>query len=201
MNFGQLKTKVIRLMNRTDMTDDLAAEFIGQAQVRIERTLRTTAMEKTVYFTATDGAFRLPTDFLEICDIWTDTVEMERVDNSAFIRIPAALGQPRVFVQSGHDIRMKPVPADDTQIYMRYYAAQPILVDDVNENIWSASAIDALTYGACMYAAEYFEDERLELFKQRYDTSMIELVDQSTQEDFAGPMRIRPAYSYQDCDL
>jgi len=199
MNYGELKTKLIRLINRTDFTPEEAAEFLGQAQVRIERVLRTTAMEKMVYFTATDGAFRLPTDFLEIADIWTGETEMERVDHSTFIRTTNTAGTPKVFVQTGHDIRMKPMPSNDTEIFMRYYAAQPVLVDDTNVNMWSASAVDALIYGAAIYAAEFFEDERLTLFNERYNNALAELQDQSAQEDFAGPMRIRPAYTY-DCD-
>jgi hypothetical protein len=198
MNFGQLKTKVIRLMNRTDMTDDLAAEFIGQAQVRIERTLRTTAMEKIVWFNPTDGAFRLPTDFLELSDLWYDDVEMERVDTSRWIKYPDTTGTPRVFIQSGHHIRMKPLPQDTDTLWMRYYASQPELTTDVDDNLWTLSAVDALTYGACEYACEYFEDERVDRFGSRFQTAMTELFDQSAQEDFAGPMSIKPAYSYQD---
>lgn len=198
MNFGQIKTKVINLINRTDFTPALAEEFIQQAQVRIERTLRTTAMEKTVYFTAVSGAFRLPTDFLEISDLWYNDQEIERVDNSTFMKYSAVVGQPKVFIQTGHDIRMRPLPPNGGQMYMRYYAAQPVLTTDINENIWSASAVDALVYGACEYACDYFEDERLERFANRFDKAMVELVDQSTQEDFAGPMRIQPAYIYGD---
>lgn len=198
MNLGQLKQKVRTLINRTDISDALALEFIQQAHVRIERTLRTTAMEKSVYFTATDGAFRLPVDFLEISDIWYNEQEMERVDQATFLKYSGGIGQPRVFVQTGNDIRMRPVPPNDGEIYMRYYAAQPVLQADNDQNIWSVSAVDALTYGACEYACDYFEDERLERFARRFETAMAELMEQSTQEDFAGPMRIQPAYSYQD---
>jgi hypothetical protein len=93
---------------------------------------------------------------------------------------------------------MRPLPPNDGEIYMRYYAAQTILQVDSDQNIWSVSAVDALVYGACEYACDYFEDERLERFARRFETAMAELVAQSTQEDFAGPMRIQPAYSYQD---
>lgn len=199
MNFGQLKTKVINLINRTDFTPALAAEFIQQAQVRIERTLRTTAMEKMVYFNAVDGAFRLPTDFLELADLWYDDTEVERSDTRTWLKYPETIGRPKVFIQTGNDIRMRPWPADDDTLYMRYYAAQPQLEVDGDENVWTYAATDALVYGAAEYACEYFEDERIDRFSARFDKSMVELVDQSTQEDFSGPMRIAPAYDYGDC--
>jgi hypothetical protein len=198
MNFGELKTKVIRLMNRTDFTETDAAEFINQAQTRIERTLRSNAMENYVTFTATGGTFNLPTDFLELCDLWSGNKEIVRVDTSTWLKYPEATGEPSVFIQTGRDCRIRPAPTNDTELSMRYYSSQPALTTDVQENIWTASAVDALVYGACVYACDFFEDERVDRFAQRFDIAHAELKDQAAQEDFSGPMSIRPAYSYQD---
>ena len=198
MNFGQLKTKVRKLINRTDFTEVDAAEFINQAQTRIERTLRSNSMEAYVTFNAEDGAFRLPPDFLEFCDLWSVDKEIMRVDTSTWLKYPNIVGEPLVFIQTGQDVRMRPLPTNDTDLFMRYYAAQPTLLTDVEENVWTISAIDALVYGACEYACDYFEDERLARFAQRFQEALGELKDQAAQEDFAGPMSIRPAYYYPD---
>ena len=198
MNYGDLKNYLRTLVNRTDFPDTLAAQFIEQSQVRIERRLRLTAMERFVDFTLTNGAFRVPSDLLDIIDIWTGSREMERVDTSRYLKTSEGPGEPRVFFQSGHKLYMRPVPPADMPVKMRYYAAQPRLATNADTNLWSLSAVDALIYGAAELAGDYYEDERLARYSQKFETSMLELEEQSYREDFSGPMTVSASYSYPE---
>ena len=198
MNYGELKNYLRTLVNRTDFPDTLAAQFIEQSQVRIERRLRLTAMEKFVDFTLTSGSFRVPSDLLDIIDIWSGSREMERVDTSRYLRTSEGPGEPRVFFQSGHSLFMRPVPPSDLPIKLRYYAAQPRLTLNTDTNLWSMSAVDALVYGAAELAGDYYEDERLARYSQKFETSMLELEEQSYREDFSGPMTVSASYSYPE---
>jgi hypothetical protein len=198
MTFADLKAKLRGLINRSDMTEELAADFIRQSQIRLERLLRLSFMEKFVTFNVDrdDGAFRLPADYLELIELFTDNGQLERVDTSAWLRQIAAPGVPVCFIQTGHDIRMRPHPSPTTEILLRYYGCEPSLVSEAQINQWTVSAQDALLYGAAEYAADYYEDERLPRFASRFETAVMELNDQQQQEDFSGPMSIAPAYSY-----
>ncbi|MGE8142278.1 phage adaptor protein [Novosphingobium sp. NPDC080210] len=198
MTYAEIKAQLRGLINRSDMTDELAASFIKMAQMRLERVLRLSFMQKFVSFSTAqaDGVFRVPVDYLELIDIFTDNGELERVDMGLYLKTPASGGIPRVFVQTGHDFRMRPAPATTDTVYLRYYAAEPALVTDSDTNHWTVSTPDALLYAAAEYAADHFEDERLPRFAERYGICAQELQEQQQQEDFSGPMRIQPAYSY-----
>lgn len=198
MNYADLKARLRGLINRSDMTDELAAEFIRQSQIRLERLLRLSFMQKYVTFTPPreDGVFRVPIDYLELIDLFTDHGQLERVDTAQWLRVPALVGTPTVFMQTGHDIRMRKFPEPTTTLYLRYFGCEPQLVEEDQTNQWTLCANDALFYGAAEYAADHFEDERLPRFAQRFETAVAELREQQQQEDFSGPMSIAPAYSY-----
>lgn len=199
MNFGEIKTYVRSLINRTDVTDQLASQFIEQTQIRIERILRTVAMENYVEFKIEEGeGVIVPPDLLEIIDVWCNDRELERVDMARFLKHPSTQGQPVVYIQTGHDLRVRPLPPTTTSMFMRYYAAQPRLNTNDDKNQWTLSASDALIYGAAELAGDYFEDERLMRYADKFKVAMSELEEQAYREDFSGPMSILPAYSYPE---
>lgn len=86
MTFAALKAKLRGLINRSDMTDELATDFIHQSQIRLERLLRLSFMQKFVTFSVDreDGVFRVPVDYLELIDLFTDNGELSRVDTSSY---------------------------------------------------------------------------------------------------------------------
>ncbi|AYJ85543.1 hypothetical protein D3Y57_05540 [Sphingomonas paeninsulae] len=202
MNYGELKTYLRNLINRTDITDPLVVQFITQSKVRIERRLRLSTMSHLVDFKldGTTGNWKLPPDYLELIDLYTDGGELERVDTSKYLRTLGSVGIPQVFVQTGAAIRMRPIPSADTSIYLNYYRSLPDLVLDEDQNLWSSAAVDCLIYGAAEVAGDYYEDERLQRYAAKFEATLAELENQQTLEDFSGPMRVQPAYSYPSED-
>lgn len=200
MNYGEVKTYVRSLINRTDLTDALAVQFIQQSQDRLERLARPSFLQRFVNFSldGTSGDFRVPVDFIELIDLYTDHGELNRVDVPSYLRTYAGAGCPRVFLQTGHDIRMRPVPDADTTLYLHYYGVEPELTVDVDENYWTRAAVDALAYGAVALAADFYEDERLAGFEQKFQLSLQELQDQQLAEDFSGRLSIAPAYRFPE---
>lgn len=198
MTYAELKTYLRGLINRSDLTDELSAQFIRQAQVRLERLLRTSFMQRYVSFNPprADGVFRVPVDYLELIDLFHEKGELERVDMGRWLRQPTQGSAPTMFVQTQHDIRMRPYPATTDTMFLRYYGSEPNLSADTDTNQWTLAAVDALIYGAAELAGDYFEDERLQRYAARFDNAVNELRDQQLQEDFSGPMSIQPAYDY-----
>jgi hypothetical protein len=200
MNYGELKTYVRSLINRTDLTDALAVQFIQQSQDRLERKLRPSFLQRYVSFTldGTGGDFQVPSDYLELSDLYTDHGKLSRVDVTRWLQHPNEVGVPKVFQQTGHVIRMRPFPDAATTVYLNYYGVEPELVVDADENYWSRSTVDAFAYGAVALAADYFEDERLAEFENKFQVSIAEIEDQQLSEDFSGGMSIAPAYTYPE---
>lgn len=198
MNYGEAKTYLRSLINRTDVTDALAIQFIQQAQDRLERLLRPSFLVRWVDFTldGTGGDFRVPNDYLELIELYHDDGQLSRVDVAEWLRYPSTLGCPQVFIQTGHDIRMRPYPDAARTLYLGYYGTEPELVDDSDENYWTLSAVDALVYGAAALAGDYFEDERLARYEDKFQSALAEMKDQQLAEDFSGPMSVTPAYTY-----
>lgn len=198
MNYGDVKTYLRSLVNRTDLTDASASQFVQQAQDRLERLLRPSFLQRFVDFTldGTSGDFKVPADMLELCDLFTDDGELTRVDVTEWLRHDNAVGIPRVFIQTGHELRMRPFPAAAVPIYLRYYGVEPELVTPVDENYWTLSSVDALVYAAASLAGDFYEDERLMRFEEKFQSALAELKDQQHSEDFSGPMAISPAYRF-----
>lgn len=201
MTYEEIRDQLVALINRSDMTDTLAANFIHMAQHRLERVLRLSFMQKFVSFNPPreDGVFRVPIDYLEMIDLFTDYGQLEYVDTARWLDYFAQAGCPKVYIQTGHDIRMRPWPATDDTLYLRYFGCEEELTLDDQTNQWTLCAPEALIYGAAIFAAHHFEDERLAQFQAQFDACVQELRDQQLQEDFSGPMSVQPAYRY-DCD-
>jgi hypothetical protein len=212
VDYATIKAQLRGLINRSDMTDELAGTFIQMAQDRLERwpqvdplkyAPRPSFMEKYVTLTLTPsvdepGAFALPNDFLQLISIFTGSRELEKVDISRFIALPETEGSPTAFIQTGHAIRMRPIPPTTTSISFLYYGTAKALSLATDENEWTIAASDALIYGAAVFAADHFEDERLDRFEGRFSQALLELQDQTINETLSGPMRIAGAYDYQD---
>ena len=119
--------------------------------------------------------FNVPTDLLEVIDLYTDDGELDRVDVTRYLKEDSGAGTPSVYIQTGHAIRMRPVPDADTTLYLAYYGLEPELTVDADENYWTRVAVDAFAYGAAALAADYYEDERLAGFEGKFQLAVGEL--------------------------
>src|SRR5512135_233471 len=72
-NYSDLKTTVANYLGRTDLTSQIP-DFISLAELRLSRDIRTRKLLKSVTTTMTGGdpTVALPSDFLELRDIYLD---------------------------------------------------------------------------------------------------------------------------------
>ncbi len=98
MNYGDLKTQFDNVLNRTDITSALTTTFVDQGISRIQRSLRTPLNEKQKNYTITDQTsfLTLPTDFLEIINLYYSHTELVRVPMSKFRSLNASVS-PKLF--------------------------------------------------------------------------------------------------------
>lgn len=200
MNKAGIRSQVSALLNRNDATDALLDVFIDQAVARIQRTLRIPSMEKFETYTVTDVAqdtLTLPQDFMSLKYLYVDDRVLEFVDLGRFLATLDAPGSlPRMYTRVQGALKVKPTPATSTVLNMIYYGEIPDLVVDTDENFLSIIAPDLLIYGALTFAADYFIDERKQLFEDRFAQIYNEIEAQAILSEMdQSALRIQPAYS------
>jgi len=200
MNKGEIRTHFKAVLNRSDITDALADTFINQGISRVQRTLRLPSMEKshTYTFTAATAHVFLPNDYLEGIDFHSDSHALVKLPTSEMLDMQkqGATGMPHFFTREGGKINLYPVPAAGT-LTVNYYAQFPVLVSDSDTNNLVAVGSDVVIYSALTYAADYFLDERAQLFDGKYAQFMSEIQGQADDAELSGTLQaIRPTTIY-----
>jgi hypothetical protein len=202
MNKGELRAHFLALLNRTDCSNTLADTFIDQSIARAQRVLRIPPMEKTQTYNINGSTTTLiiPSDFLEIIDIYYANTNLTKVPLSKYVEIsqPGEAGTPRFFVREGENIRVYPYPSSGS-VTVNYYGQFADLATETSTNDLSLIASDLIAYGALSYAADYFLDERGQLFEQRFVTFIAELQEQANDAEVSGTVQaMQPIATYND---
>lgn len=198
MSYLDVKTQFLGLLNRRDITPTLVTTFLNYGVQRIQRELRVPAMEKIVEI-ETDGTSKLPVpgDLLQVISIHTnDSVnrtKLARCDLQTILDYAAIAGSPRVYYREGAYLNIGPVPASGTSVFIHYYADASSLSADSDTNWLTEVAPTLLIYAALSYAADYFLDDRKQLFEASYMQIAEQLVTMAIQDEVENAS-ISPAY-------
>ena len=88
------------------------------------------------------------------------------------------------------------VLAPAANIWMVYCASQPQLINPTDENFFTISCADLLTYGALSFACDYFVDDRTQAFEARFAQLMGDIADQGRDTDWEqSDMAVAPAHN------
>lgn len=199
MNFGDLKTRLKALINRRDLTDQLAGTFVTDAISDLEREVRIGPMELLVTATEWDGvrnAIEVPGNYLESINLFTPTCELDQADLSTFLRIADRGGLPSHFVRMADQWLFRPTPAPGTSIHVHFYAQSERLTNDLDSNVWTRAAPNAVVYTAAALAADFFqmEDPHAQRYLARAGQYVASLQEQDNAEKWGGRITIpRPS--------
>ena len=70
---------------------------------------------------------------------------------------------------------------------------------DTDENNLAQVAPDLIIYSALTYSADYYLDQRAEIFEQKYQQFLTEIQEQANDQELnGGTQSIAPAYDYGD---
>ena len=170
MNYGDLKSHFNDLLNRSDITAALTTLFIDQSIARIQRQLRTPINEnKTTYtISGQTASVTLPTDFLEIISLYYEGFELKRVPNRRCVpSFTTRLLVHHRYLQENSKtcfyIRNQPA----VSLVLYYYGEFAPMVANTDENDLAKVAPDLILYGALTYAADYYLDERRDIFEAK----------------------------------
>jgi hypothetical protein len=197
-NYSDLKTTVANYLARTDLTDQIP-NFIQLAEVRLRRDLRIRQMLKsaTTNTTGGDQTVALPTDFLELRDLFVETNpirDLQYVTPSVFSRNGRVTesGLPVLYTIIASEFKFAPVPDTDYTLRIHYYAKPDLLTDSNTSNVFLANCPDLLLYGALIEAEPYLmNDARIQLWAGMYDRGLASLTASDDRSENSGvPLRM-----------
>lgn len=192
-NYSDLKTQVANYLGRSDLTSQIPL-FITLAELRLSRDLRIRQMLKTATanMTAGDSTVGLPSDFLQMRDLFVDgnpRIAISYVTPSTFTRDARATesGKPVFYTMRGSEFEFAPVPDAAYKLQMLYYAKPTALSSTNISNVFLANCPDALLYGSLLEAEPYLmNDVRTELWTNLYRAAINNLNTSDDEAEYSG---------------
>jgi hypothetical protein len=198
-NYTDLQASVASYLGRSDLTS-VIPDFIRFAETRLARELRTRLMLKsaTAPTVAGDARVALPTDFLEIRDLFVQgnpRMPVTYLSPSAFTRDARAdeSGLPVFYTVLASEFQFAPQPDTVYTLEILYYAKPPVLSSTVASNVFLANYPDALLYGALIEAEPYLiNDARSQTWATLYDRAVKNISDADQGGEYSGiPLQMK----------
>lgn len=200
MNYGAAKAQFQALLNRRDITPSLVTSFMNSSLQRVQRVLRIPAMEKAIIVTVgTDfQGITIPGEFLQLISLTAGSTQLRQASLDEVLKLQElGEGEPRIFHRLLNKIIIAPSPAVGTKLRMDFVGDFGEIESDASEPTVLEIAPDLVIYGALVFAANYYLDQRLETFETTFQTLLSEYQAQAYDDALAGGAAISPAYSFQ----
>lgn len=197
-NYAGLRNAIAKYLARTDLTDTIP-NFIRLAEVRLRRDLRIRQMLKsaTTQTTGGDPTVALPTDFLELRNLFVQTNpvrDLQYVPPAVFSRNGRVTesGLPVFYTIIASEFKFAPAPDSDYTLEVLYYSSPPFLTEINPSNVFLATCPDLLLYGSLVEAEPYLmNDARIQLWAGMYDRGVAALNAADDASEHSGvPLRM-----------
>lgn len=198
-NYTDLQATIASYIGRTDLTS-VIPDFITLAETRIARQLRTRQMLKsaTATMTAGDNTVGLPSDFLEMRDLYVQSnprIVVTYLTPSAFTRDARAMdsGKPVYYTILGAELCFAPIPDAAYTLDMLYFYKPDALSSTVPSNVFLANYADALLYGALAESEPYLmNDARVQTWAGLYDRAINNIIGADENSEYSGvPLQMK----------
>lgn len=186
MDYQTLRSDFQELLNRNDCTETQADRFIALALRRTERLLRTPMQEATVELTLIDNKTAIPSDYLSVKNIQTSDELLPRITEHQAVN--GHVG----FTIQGSDFVVHNLSTDVTKITLTYYNEFNASLSDAGISSYTAVIPDVIVYGALIYAANHFVDERARSFNEMYSQLVKEVQMMADQDVLQSGASIMP---------
>lgn len=190
-NYSELQTAIADFLNRDDLTAVIPT-FIQLAEAQISRELRHWRQQRRVTTTVDEQFENLPNDFIEAVHFYIDGQYGEKTLEFASMAeinrrkqvLSGTGGEPIVYTLNSGQIEFVPVPDENYDLTMIYYAKLPQLSDTDVDNWVLDLYPDMYLYGSLMHSAPYLqEDARTGTWAQLYAAAV-----QNANEDSGNAM-------------
>ena len=198
-NYSDLQASVAGYLGRSDLTTQIP-DFIRFAELRLGRELRTRTMlnSATAPTVGSDSRIALPTDFLEIRDLFIQgnpRRPLTYMSPSAFSRQARAdiIGLPVFYTILASEFQFAPIPDGVYTLEILYYAKPTFLSTSNASNAFLANYPDALLYASLIEAEPYLiNDARSQLWATLYDRAIKNISDADQGGEYSGiPLQMK----------
>jgi len=200
-NYTTLKTSIANWLNRSDLSSEIADDFIVLTEADFNSKLRVRSMIAQVSITVNAETEDLPTDFLQIRDfyiisgqtktplIYTTPSQMDATTGTS------TTGKPTSFTILGDTLRFSPVPDGTYTAIMNYFKKFPALSSTVSTNYILASHPAIYLYGSLFHAANFLggiNPQQVQTWQSMYATAMERLELNDREDEYNGaPLQVR----------
>jgi len=197
--YAELKTGIANWLNRTDLTDEIADDFIKLTEADFNAKLRIRQMEQIDSITIDSETETVPTGFIAVRSFYILSssvkypLEYITPANMFETRGGSRTGKPRAYtIESDNEtetFRFGPSPDTSYTGYLSYYKAiSPLSVS--NTSNWMLANHPAVyLYGSLFHAANFLggiDPQQVQNWLAMYSTSMERCENNDKQDSYGG---------------
>ena len=198
-SYSELKSAIANWLNRTDLTDEIADDFIKLTEADFNAKLRIRAMEQIDSITIDSETETVPTGFIAVRSFYILSssvkypLEYITPANMFETRGGSRTGKPRAYTIESDDetetFRFGPSPDTSYTGYLSYYKAiSPLSVS--NTSNWMLANHPAVyLYGSLYHAANFLggiDQGQLSQWLQMYATALERCEQNDKQDSYGG---------------
>ena len=199
--YTTLKASIANWLNRSDLTSEIADDFIKLTEADFNSKLRIRKMIAQTSFTIDSETEALPTGFLQVRDIYilngntkvpltyTTPSQMDSTVGTS------TTGLPNSFTILGDTFRFSPKPDGTYTAFINYYKSFDALSDTTTTNYILTTHPAIYLYGALFHAANFLggiNPQQVQTWQQMFATAMERLELNDREDQVSGsPLQIR----------
>ena len=200
-NYTELKSSIANWLNRSDLTTEIAEDFVTLAEADFNAKLRIREMLNSTNLTVNAETIALPTGFLQVRDLYiiqsntkyplryVTPVQMDQMSGTS------TQGLPNVYTILGSNIRFSPKPDQSYTAVLNFYKTFDALSDSNTTNFILTSHPGIYLYGSLFHAANFLggiNPNQAATWQQMYATALERLEQNDREDQFSGsPLQIR----------
>jgi hypothetical protein len=199
--YTTLKASIANWLNRSDLTSEIADDFIKLTEADFNSKLRIRKMVAQTSFTIDSETEALPTGFLQVRDIYilngntkvpltyTTPSQMDSTVGTS------TTGLPNSFTILGDTFRFSPKPDATYTAFINYYKSFDALSDTTTTNYILTTHPAIYLYGSLFHAANFLggiNPQQVQTWQQMFATAMERLELNDREDQVSGsPLQIR----------
>ena len=199
--YSELKTSIANFLNTSDLSTEIQDDFIKLTEADFISKLRVRKMIAQTSFTIDSETESLPTDFLQVRDIYilsgSTKYPLRYMTPSQMDQVKgtSVTGIPQAYTILGDTFRFMPKPDSSYTGYINYYKKFDALSDTNTTNFILTDHPAIYLYGSLFHAANFLggiNPQQVQSWTQMYATALERLELNDREDQFSGsPLQIR----------
>ena len=204
--YTDLKTSIANWLNRSDLTTEIAGDFIALAEADFNAKLRIRQMEQIDEITIDAETVTVPTGFISVRSLYILSgstkynVEYITPANLFKTKGSSTSGLPRVYSIESDDatesFRFAPTPDSSYTGYLQYYKAFDNLSDSVASNYILATHPAIYLYGSLYHASNFLggiDPNQTAQWMNMYSMALERCENNDRQDSYGGAPTVQRA--------